>query len=197
MEQELKLLKEREVEQKNTASGYETLLKDGIPLNEHFIALKNKFNQEKDEEERKLERLTEDTKYEEGQNREKSRRIRIKKEEFDIINNEHERTKSKIGQRQSELEKEIAKEQHLIETLKREREHDSVQLKDVEGNNITLDRELQKERMFNPREQDGKDRVLDQKEREEEIERLNKEIIAIDTTATHEDMRFKDPNLIE
>jgi hypothetical protein len=70
-------------------------------------------------------------------------------------------------------------------------------LKDVEGNNITLDRELQKERMFNPREQDGKDRVLDQKEREEEIERLNKEIIAIDTTATHEDMRFKDPNLIE
>ena len=46
MEHEIKLLKEREVDQKNKASGYETLLRDGIPLNEHFLALKNKFNNE-------------------------------------------------------------------------------------------------------------------------------------------------------
>jgi hypothetical protein len=46
METEIKLLKEREVDQKNKASGYETLLRDGIPLNEHFLALKNKFNNE-------------------------------------------------------------------------------------------------------------------------------------------------------
>ena len=46
MEHEIKLLKEREVDQKNRASGYETLLRDGIPLNEHFLALKNKFNNE-------------------------------------------------------------------------------------------------------------------------------------------------------
>jgi hypothetical protein len=48
MEIEIKLLKEREVDQKNKASGYETLLRDGIPLNEHFLALKNKFNNEQD-----------------------------------------------------------------------------------------------------------------------------------------------------
>jgi hypothetical protein len=48
MEMEIKLLKEREVDQKNKASGYETLLRDGIPLNEHFLALKNKFNNEQD-----------------------------------------------------------------------------------------------------------------------------------------------------
>ena len=47
METEIKLLKDREVDQKNKASGYETLLRDGIPLNEHFLALKNKFNNEK------------------------------------------------------------------------------------------------------------------------------------------------------
>ena len=46
METEIKLLKEREVDQKNKASGYETLLRDGIPLTEHFLALKNKFNNE-------------------------------------------------------------------------------------------------------------------------------------------------------
>jgi hypothetical protein len=48
METEIKMLKEKEVEQKNRASGYETLLRDKIPLNEHFLALKNKFNNERD-----------------------------------------------------------------------------------------------------------------------------------------------------
>ena len=49
METEIKLLKDREVDQKNQASGYETLLRDGIPLNEHFLALKNKFNNEQND----------------------------------------------------------------------------------------------------------------------------------------------------
>ena len=47
MEREVSMLKEREIEQKNQASGYETLLKDKIPLNEHILALKNKFNNER------------------------------------------------------------------------------------------------------------------------------------------------------
>ena len=54
MEHEIKFLKDREVDQKNQASGYETLLRDGIPLNEHFLALKNKFNNEKKELEAKV-----------------------------------------------------------------------------------------------------------------------------------------------
>lgn len=49
METSIKLLKDQEVDQKNQASGYETLLRDGIPLNEHFLALKNKFNNEQKE----------------------------------------------------------------------------------------------------------------------------------------------------
>lgn len=53
-EHEIKLLKDREVDQKNKASGYETLLRDGIPLNEHFLALKNKFNNEKDMKQKEI-----------------------------------------------------------------------------------------------------------------------------------------------
>ncbi len=60
METEIKLLKDREIDQKNKASGYETLLRDGIPLNEHFLALKNKFNNEKDEMERYIKVLKEE-----------------------------------------------------------------------------------------------------------------------------------------
>ena len=60
MEHQIKLLKEREVDQKNKASGYETLLRDGIPLNEHFLALKNKFNNEQDSLKKKAEFMEEE-----------------------------------------------------------------------------------------------------------------------------------------
>ena len=69
METEIKLLKEREVDQKNKASGYETLLRDGIPLNEHFLALKNKFNNEQDVLKKKVEIMEAEIKQEEAENK--------------------------------------------------------------------------------------------------------------------------------
>ena len=86
MEHEIKLLKEREVDQKNKASGYETLLRDGIPLNEHFLALKNKFNNEKDEMERYVKNLEEEIKREEMNNKNKRHKIDILKREYEEIN---------------------------------------------------------------------------------------------------------------
>ena len=97
MEQELKLLKEREVEQKNAASGYETLLRDGIPLNEHFIALKNKFNKEQEEKDKQARNLDEDIKHEEHQNREKKHKIEILKHEFDDISRRYNQYKKETG----------------------------------------------------------------------------------------------------
>ena len=71
MEQELKLLKEREIEQRNAANGYEVLLRDGIPLNEHFIALKNKYNREMEQWEKVLRNLWEDIEHETDNNKDK------------------------------------------------------------------------------------------------------------------------------
>jgi hypothetical protein len=68
MEHEIKLLKDREVDQKNKASGYETLLQDGIPLNEHFLALKNKFNNEQDLLKKQIELMEDDVKKEKQNN---------------------------------------------------------------------------------------------------------------------------------
>jgi hypothetical protein len=65
MEHQIKQLKEREVDQKNKASGYETLLRDGIPLNEHFLALKNKYNNEFDMLKKNAEMVDEELKKEE------------------------------------------------------------------------------------------------------------------------------------
>ena len=86
MEHEIKLLKDREVDQKNKASGYETLLRDGIPLNEHFLALKNKFNNEKDELEKGVRLADEEVKREEMNNKNKRHKIEILKREYEEIN---------------------------------------------------------------------------------------------------------------
>ena len=85
MEHEIKLLKDREVDQKNKASGYETLLRDGIPLNEHFLALKNKFNNEKDDLEKYIKNLEDEIKREESNNKNKRHKIDILKREYDEI----------------------------------------------------------------------------------------------------------------
>lgn len=89
METEIKLLKDREVDQKNKASGYETLLRDGIPLNEHFLALKNKYNNEKDELNKYVNGLLEENNREEANNKNKKHKIEILKNEFNRINNDY------------------------------------------------------------------------------------------------------------
>ena len=81
MEHEIKLLKNREVDQKNKASGYETLLRDGIPLNEHFLALKNKFNNEQDDLTKSQKNLEDEIKKEEMNNKNKRHKIEILKRE--------------------------------------------------------------------------------------------------------------------
>ena len=89
MEHEIKLLKDREVDQKNKASGYETLLRDGIPLNEHFLALKNKFNNEKEELEKFVKGLEDEIKREEMNNKNKRHKIEILKREYDEISSQY------------------------------------------------------------------------------------------------------------
>lgn len=61
-------------------------MRDGIPLNEHFLALKNKFNNEKDEMERFVKNLEEEIKREEMNNKNKRHKIDILKREYEEIN---------------------------------------------------------------------------------------------------------------
>lgn len=85
LEHEIKFLKDREVDQKNKASGYETLLRDGIPLNEHFLALKNKFNNEQDLLTKTVEIMKEEIQKEENANRQRNHKIEILKREYEEI----------------------------------------------------------------------------------------------------------------
>lgn len=55
-------------------------------MNEHFLALKNKFNNEKDEMERFVKNLEEEIKKEEMNNKNKRHKIDILKREYEEIN---------------------------------------------------------------------------------------------------------------
>ncbi len=86
MEHEITLFKDREFDQQNKASGYETLLRDGMPLNEHCLALKNKFNNEKEDMEKFVKTLEEEIRREETGNKNRNHKIEILKREYEEIN---------------------------------------------------------------------------------------------------------------
>ena len=85
MEHQIKFLKDREVEQKNSASGYEALLKDNIPLNEHILALKSKYNNEKNMLDKESDLMKEEIKKEQLTNKQKNHKIDILKREYDEV----------------------------------------------------------------------------------------------------------------
>jgi len=85
MELEIKMLKDQEVEQKNKASGYETLLQDGIPLNEHFLALKNKYNNENNDLEKDVKQADAEIAANQEANDDKKHKIEILRGEYEDI----------------------------------------------------------------------------------------------------------------
>ena len=58
LELEMKLMKDRELDTKNKVGGYEILFRDGVPLNENFLALKTKYKNERDVYEKRILDLT-------------------------------------------------------------------------------------------------------------------------------------------
>ena len=57
LELEMKLMKDREIDTKNKVGGYEVLFRDGVPLNENFLALKTKYKNERDNFENMIRNL--------------------------------------------------------------------------------------------------------------------------------------------
>ena len=98
MESQIKLLKDQEVDQKNQASGYETLLRDGIPLNEHFLALKNKFNNEQKELKARVKNAQDEIDRDEQSNENKRHRIEVLQNDYRKVQNRFEDTKARAAQ---------------------------------------------------------------------------------------------------
>lgn len=122
MEHEIKLLKEREVEQMNKSSGYETLLRDGIPLNEHFLALKNKFNKEQNFLKEQIKQMETELEGEKQINQKLNRNINIKRNEYEDLTRQVANEKEVRALDLRRLEAQLYTEEHSRVILKSERD---------------------------------------------------------------------------
>eukprot|EP00347_Sterkiella_histriomuscorum_P023278 403335260 len=196
MEHEIKLLKDREVDQKNKASGYETLLRDGIPLNEHFLALKNKFNNEKDDLEKFVHGLEDEIKRDEMNNKNKRHKIEILKREYDEINQRYQIYKDHTQKQMKDLETKLYSEKHTKVVLDRERLDQNKKLNDVKNTNQQMAREIQRNKMFNKKDEDRKKKKEDHEKLAAIIREQNKNIEMHDILLDQEERKLADKNLL-
>jgi len=197
MEHEIKLLKDREVDQKNKASGYETLLRDGIPLNEHFLALKNKFNNERDELDKYVRALEDEIRKEEMNNKNKKHKIEILKREYDEINQRFQLHKDQTQKQIKDMETKLYNEKHTKTVLDGERQIVNRKLADVKGQNAQMSREISRNKMFNKKDEDRKAKKELQDRLASSIKDFNRDIEENDIELDKEKRRLEDKNLLK
>ena len=176
MEHEIKLMKEREVDQKNKASGYETLLKDGIPLNEHFLALKNKYNNEEDNMKRNIDNMNHEINKEKDDNKRKKKSIDELKKKYDDGFKKFKETKEENAKVIADLEKNIFSETHQKNLLTEEKKVLVKKVNDLRTDNQEMGRRITKDHYHNDRDETAKKRKKDIEDIEEKITKQREEI---------------------
>lgn len=168
-EHEIKLLKDREVDQKNKASGYETLLRDGIPLNEHFLALKNKFNNEKDMKQKEIQMMEEKILAEQNANKYKEQKISIMKTEYKDLHTKHQDYMEATVKQLKDLETKLFTERHSTDILTIEKKKLFDLIGTLKGENQTMGRQITQDKYHN--------KTGDiEKERRVHLDKVNEEV---------------------
>lgn len=158
LEHQIKQLKEREVDQKNKASGYETLLRDGIPLNEHFLALKNKFNNEQDMLTKNANMVDEELRKEEQANMQKNRKIENLKREYEELSTQFQEEKEYTLKQKRELEMKLYTELHTRDILSIEKNIQNGKIGTLKSENQNMQRAITKDKYHNNREDQAKEK---------------------------------------
>jgi len=176
MEHEIKLLKDREVDQKNKASGYETLLRDGIPLNEHFLALKNKFNNEQDLLKKEVEYMQDEIRREENSNKQRNHKIEILKREYEEINTKHNEYKEATVKQMKDFEMRYFTEEHTKSIVTGEKQVLYDKVSALKNTNQNMSRSITKDRYHNNRDEVEKERKRITDEIQADINKLCEEV---------------------
>ena len=193
MEHEIKLLKDREVDQKNKASGYETLLRDGIPLNEHFLALKNKFNNEQDILKKNAEIMEEEIKKEENSNKQRNHKIEILKREYEEISGKYQEYKEKTLSDMKGLETKLFTETHTKDVLTIEKQVLFDKINKLKNDNQNMGRSITKDKYHNNRDEIEKKRKKDIEAVQDDINMTSEKIERERTNLEEEMERNVDP----
>ena len=193
MEHELECLKQREVEQKNKAQGYEVLLRDKIPLNEHFLALKNKYNVEWEGLKKEDEFAKSEIKKEERDNDKKEHQINIKKNEYEKISEDFQTVKESTLSRMKELEHKLFIEQHTRDILKDEKQVLLDKVGVLKQDNQNKTRQITKDRYHNDKDEVRKKRKETMDDLELQIKKLSEQVEEEQAELEREIERNQDP----
>lgn len=190
-------MKDREVDQKNKASGYETLLRDGIPLNEHFLALKNKFNNEQDMKKKEIEMMEEKIRHEESMNKSKLHKINIGKNEYLEQSTKNQDYIEATVKQMKDLETKLFTENHTRDNLTIEKKKLVDVNNSLKGENQTMGRQITQDKYHNKTGDEEKKRRVYLEKVTDDYLKMTKKIEEDQALLEQEIERNEDPNLLK
>ena len=148
LELEMKLMKDRELETKNKVGGYEVLFRDGVPLNEHFLALKTKYTNEKEHFENMINGLMTTINNTDNENQNLQLQIeRTNKSYYDIIQH-YSQSNSDFGGKIFDINGKLFNEINTLTTLNDDKNKLSKDLFKFTSENVHHNRTIEKNNLF-------------------------------------------------
>ena len=152
------------------------MFRDGIPLNEHFLALKNRYKKEKKELEEQtvlLEKQLADTA---SGNAAMEKKIEMISEEYDQLAKQHETSIGARFSKERELRGKLFDESKAAAELKEELEKKAKELSQFRSNNAYIMRIQEKNRMFGEKKEE-KDLLEQERKNNDMIQHYLKKVI--------------------
>ena len=148
LELEMKLMKDRELDTKNKVGGYEVLFRDGVPLNENFLALKTKYKNERDQFEKMILDLNTNIDNTKKENENLNNQIeQTNKNYFDLLERLNQ-TEASLNQAIFDTKQKLYTTENSLIHLKSDNDSLNKNLYRFEQENIQHNRIIEKNQMF-------------------------------------------------
>ena len=166
MELELKLLKEKEMEQKASVSQIDRFFNDGVPLNENILAMKNQYNATKKDFESQID--------DNNQHRlEEEKTQRDLKFHYEMLNARLSDMLEDDKQKRAHHEKELREisfayinEKHVRSGMDKELKELKEQHKKLYDENLRIERDIDKRKMMAPNKRERNENIRAKTKRE-------------------------------
>ena len=183
LELEMKLMKDRELETKNKVGGYEVLFRDGVPLNEHFLALKTKYTTEKEHFESIIHHLNSVIANTENENQNLQLQIeQTNKNYYDLIQQTAQANKD-LGGKIYDINGKLFNEMNTLTTLNIDKTKLGKDLFKFTSENVHHNRTIEKNNLFKENMDEKNEKTKTQNENKfAEVDKLTeRSILEFDT----------------
>ena len=141
-------MKDRELDTKNKVGGYEVLFRDGVPLNENFLALKTKYKNERDQFEKMILDLNTNIDNTKKENENLNNQIeQTNKNYFDLLEKLN-KTEQGMNQAIFDTKQKLYTTENSLVHLKGDNDSLNKNLYKFEQENIQHNRIIEKNQMF-------------------------------------------------